>query len=114
MSELKFDMVEAKDIATKLSSKDEYIDYDYQQGRAAAMLPAAIDRIEELERLLCIESAISLHNFQRYEALKAAIGEGRTEREQYTEMPSWDDLPEEQRKAIIEVHREMLRVEGKL
>ena len=53
-------------------------------------------RICELERLLCIESAISLHNFRRYEAAMGCGPEG------FDPYISWDDLPEEQRKAIIE------------
>jgi hypothetical protein len=78
------------------------------------ILPLALDRIEELEGMVIEERAIAIHNFQRYEAIRDAVERGEVEWERYTERPAWSDLPEEQRKAIIEVHREMLHMEGKL
>jgi len=66
-------------------------------------------RIKELEDLLCEAEAISLHNFQRYQA---AIEEDHISG--FDHRIGWSDLSEEQRKAIIEVHREMLHAEGKL
>lgn len=72
-------------------------------------LKAALDRITELEGIVVEERAISIHNFQRYEA---AIGEGHISG--FDHRQGWDDMPEEQRKAIIEIHREMLHKEGKL
>jgi hypothetical protein len=106
---LKLDKDGAKEIVAILASKNEYIDYDYQNSKAAAILPAAIERIEELERLLVESEAVSLHNFRRY---MTVIGEGHISNMDHK--IGWSDLPEEQRKAILEVHREMLRVGGKL
>ena len=65
--------------------------------------------IDKLREELCEAEAISLHNFRRYEA---AIGEGHISG--FDHRIGWSDLPEERRKAIIEVHREMLHAEGKL
>ena len=73
------------------------------------MLYSALDRIAELERLLVESEAISLHNFRRY---GAAIGEGHISNMDHR--IGWSDLPEEQRKAIIESHRYLLKCEGKL
>jgi hypothetical protein len=65
--------------------------------------------IDKLREELCESEAISLYNFQRYEA---AIGEGHIAG--FDHRIGWSDLPEDRRKAIVEVHREMLRVGGKL
>lgn len=122
MGELKFDMQKAR------TEKRVTEIYDH-------LYPAALDRISELEAIvaenkirwtawmnttdqkrieklegtLCESEAISLHNFRRYEA---AIGEGHIAG--FDHRVGWDRLPEDQRKAIIEVHREMLQHEGKI
>jgi hypothetical protein len=137
MGELKFDMPLAVQIGKELQNMIglPISDRIRRQERAVAMFPAAIERIEELEACLienkkrwaawmdttdqviidklrdqlCEAEAISLHNFRRYQA---AIGEGHIVG--FDHRIGWSDLPEDRRKAIIEVHREMLRVEGKL
>jgi hypothetical protein len=139
MGQLKFDMPLAVQIGKELQNMGglPIPDRIRRQERAVAMFPAAIDRIEELEGViaenkkrwqawmnttdqktieklqddLCEAEAISLHNYKRYDECREAALAGR---DVWKESPSWDDLPDEQRKAIIEVHREMLRVEGKL
>lgn len=68
--------------------------------------------IDKLREELCEAEAISLHNFKRYEAMLPDGRHSCYDREMAK--IGWDDLPEEQRKAIIDVHREMLQHEGKL
>ena len=104
-------MEEAKDIATKLASNDEYIDRGYQAARAAAILPSAIDRITELEEALCEAEARALLNFQRFDAAVDAfcidIDSARAWR-------SWDELSEDGRSSRREIARKMLHCEGRL
>jgi hypothetical protein len=107
MGELKFDMEKANELCDRY--KNWKGDPETNLEEAALLLPSALDRITELEGLLCEAEAISLHNFQRYQA---AIGEGHIVG--FDRRIGWSDLPEERRTAIIEVHRDMLKCEGKL
>jgi hypothetical protein len=137
MGELKFDMPKAKAILNRMRGGIK-TPPETNSEELGLMMPAAIERIESLEACLienkkrwaawmdttdqqiidklrdrlCESEAISLHNFQRYEAMLPDGGHSCMDREQAK--LSWDDLPEEQRKAIIEVHREMLKCEGKI
>jgi hypothetical protein len=122
MGKLKFDMQKAR------AEKRVTEIYDH-------LYPAALERIAELEACLienkkrwaawmattdqviidklrdqlCESEAISLHNFQRYQA---AIDESHIVG--FDHRIGWSDLPEDRRKAIVEVHREMLKCEGKI
>ena len=134
MGELKFDAEKAReDLKEGNKPKNDY--WEPTSRVMTIHMPAALERIAELEvclkenkkrwlawmdttdqqiidRLrehLCEAEAISLHNFQRYQA---AIGEGHIQG--FDHRIGWSDLPEEQRKAIVESHRYMLECEGKL
>jgi hypothetical protein len=135
MGQVKFNMQKARDYCERMKGYSDPDGGNYADFAAAGMLPDAIDRIEELEACLienkkrwaawmdttdqqiidklrdqlCESEAISLHNFQRYQA---AIDESHIVG--FDHRIGWSDLPEDRRKAIIEVHREMLRVEGKI
>jgi hypothetical protein len=109
------DLKDAKDIIRR---KEDRYSRSYQKSPeelfdigldALALLPPMVERITELESMLCESEAISLHNFQRYEA---AICKGHIANMDHR--IGWSDLPEEQRKVIIEVHRKMLHMEGKI
>ena len=48
----KFNMQKARQICEKCQSRDDAIDHDYWNAHAASVLPAALDRIETLEKAL--------------------------------------------------------------
>jgi len=105
---MKFDLEKFKSML-KLANDPKYPYSMHEATDLIIMAGHAANRIEELESLLVESKAISLHNFQRYQA---AIGEGHISNMDHR--ISWDGLSEERRKAIMEVHREMLHMEGKL
>lgn len=75
------------------------------------LLPAALDRIEELEQALCESEARSLHNFMRCDQLRDAFMMGETT---WVEGPSWDDLTQAERNIRIDFARKWPKAEGRL
>lgn len=113
-----FDLEKATDIIRRKEDGESRSYPTYPDERndiaedALQMLLPALARIKELESLLCESDAISLHNFQRYEAMLPDGKHSCHDREMAK--IGWSDLPEGRRKAIIEAHREMLQHGGKL
>jgi hypothetical protein len=104
MGKVNFNKQKASDYCERMKGYSDPDGGNYADFAAAGMLPDAIARIEELEKLLIESEAISLCNFQRYEkAVCDAVVS-----------PAWSDLPEEERAIRLEMSMKMLKCEGKI
>jgi hypothetical protein len=110
---MKFDLEKFREMIT-LANDPGYAISMHEITDTIIMARKALDRMAELEGHLAESEARSLLNFQRYEALRDAIESGKLEWERWTERPSWDDLPDEEKAIRIDFARRGLQAEGKL